>query len=94
MNVIGIDTVQMDLDRLWERTLENAVQIYSGKSKAVCSKLFLGGSKKSGSDSLQLFGIILCSYLSWADHFNYTAKKPGKHFISYCVFLKREIRGC
>ena len=40
--------------------------------------------------SCKYLGIILCSDLSWTDHVNYTVKKPGRHYISQCVFLKKE----
>jgi hypothetical protein len=35
-------------------------------------------------------GIILFSDLSWIDRVNYAVKKAWKHFISQCVFLKKQ----
>jgi len=44
------------------------------------------------ASSCKYSGIILRNYLSWTDLVNYMAKKkPGRHCISQCVFLKKEI---
>ena len=65
MNDSAINTLPVDLDKLWEWAVENAVQIYSVKSKAESFmragvkdplNYFWGGPKNSGSESLQIFG--------------------------------------
>jgi hypothetical protein len=41
------------------------------------------------ANNYKYLGIILRSDFSCAEQVNYTVKKPGRHFISQCVFLKK-----
>jgi hypothetical protein len=83
--------LQIDLDRLGEYAVENAMKIKQGKSKAVSFtrarvKDPLGYSLRDEVipevSSCKYLGIILRSDLSWADQVNYIVRKAWKalHF--------------
>jgi hypothetical protein len=64
MNASDTDTLHIDLNRLGEWAVENAMKINLGKSKSCklhdslgdgSSKLFFGGLMNSGSKVLQIF---------------------------------------
>jgi len=85
------ENLQKFLDRLGECAVENAMKINPSKRKAV---RFTGAQVKDpisysltdtllpGASNCKYLGIILSSYLSWADQVNYTEKKAWKtlHF--------------
>ena len=102
MNNNEVQRLQIELGILGEWAVENGMKINPGKSKAVSFTRAQVKDPLSYSlldqvipeaSSCKYSGIILYSYLSWTDHVNYMAKKkkPGRHFISQCVFLKKEI---
>jgi hypothetical protein len=81
----------MDLNRLGEWAVENAMIINPAKSKAVCFtragvteplNYSLRDIVITEASSCKYLGIILRSDLSWADQVNYTVKKAWKalHF--------------
>ena len=95
---IRVDTLQIDLDRMGEWAVENAMKINQGKSKAVSFtrarvkdplNYFLGDQRIPEQSSCKQLGIILLSDLSWADEINYKVQKGQKalHFIM-CVLKK------
>jgi hypothetical protein len=92
VNKNDIKMLQIDLDRLGEWAVENAMKINAGKSKAV--SFTRARTKDPLSYSLRdelipevsickYLGIILRSDLSWADQVNNTVRKAWKalHFI-------------
>jgi hypothetical protein len=87
--------LQTDLKRLREWAFENKIIINPTKSKANCFTRALEMEPLNYSlrdiiileaSSCKNIGIILSSDLSWTDQ----VLQPGWHFISQCVFLKRE----
>jgi hypothetical protein len=101
VNNTDVQKLQIELGILGECAVENGMKINPGKSKAVSftrawvrdplSYSLLDQVIPEGS-CCKYSAIILCSYLSWTDHVNYTAKKKkGRHCISQCVFLKKEL---
>jgi len=83
--------LQKDLDSLGEWAAENEVKINPSKCKAVrftrarvkeSLNYTLGDQLIPEASSCKYLGIILRSDLNWADHVNYTAKRPGRHYIS------------
>ena len=83
--------MQKDLDRLGEWAVENAMKINPSKSKAILFtrarvndplNYSLMGTLIPEANSCKYLGIILCSFLSWADQVNYAVKKAWKalHF--------------
>jgi hypothetical protein len=75
--------------------VENAMKINQSKSKAVSFtrarvkdplNYSLMDTLIPEANSCKYLGIILRSDLSWADQVNYTAKRPGKHYISLCKY--------
>jgi len=100
MHSCHIDKLQMDLNRLGERAVENEMKINPGKSKAVSFtkvtvkeliKYYFGDKLIPEASSFKYLGIIIRNDLNWADHVNYTLRKAWKalHFIMR--ILKREI---
>jgi hypothetical protein len=91
VNDSDIDTLQIDLGRLGEWTVENAMKINPSKSNVSFTKArveyplnyFLGDQRIPEVSSCKHFGIILRSDLSWADQVNYTVQTAWKaiHFI-------------
>ena len=86
-----MDKLQKDLDSLGEWAVENTMKINPSKSKAI--RFTRPRVKDSLNYSLmdtlipeasicKYLGIILRSYLNWADQVNYTVKKTWKalHF--------------
>jgi len=80
-------TLQIDLDRLREWAVDNAMKINPSKSKALCFtrarvkdplNYSLLGILVPEASSCEYLGIILRNDLSWADHVNYTVKRCGK----------------
>jgi hypothetical protein len=82
----------MDLGRLGEWTVENAMKTNPGKSKVVSFtrawleyplNYFWGDQRILEVNSCKHLGVILCSDLSWADQVNYTIQIAWKtiHFI-------------
>jgi hypothetical protein len=75
-----IGKLQTDLNRLGEWAVENEMKIYPDKSKAVRftrarvkdRQVYFGDQLIPEANSFKYLGIIICSYLSWADHVNYT----------------------
>jgi hypothetical protein len=74
-------TLQIDLDKLEEWAVENAMKINQGKSKAICFtraqmnnplNYFFGDQKILEVSSCKYLEIILCSNLKWADKVNYS----------------------
>jgi len=101
MDSSHIDKLQTDLSRLGEWAVENEKKINPGKSKAVSfTKARVKGKIRfyfvdqliPHASSLKYLGIIIRSYLNWADHVNYTLRKAWKalHFIKR-ILKKREI---
>ena len=83
--------MQKDLDSLGEWAAENEVKINPSKCKAVrftrarvkeSLNYTLGDQLIPEASSCKYLGIILRSDLNWADHVNYTVKRPGRHYIS------------
>jgi hypothetical protein len=83
--------LQRDLDRLEEWAAENMMKINPSICKAVRFtgarvkdplNYMLGDQLIPEASSCKYLGVILRSYLSWADHVNYTVKKAWKalHF--------------
>ena len=83
--------MQVDLDKLGEWAVENAMKINPSKSKAVRFTrarvkeplhYSLANTLVPEASSCKYLGIILRSDLSWADHVNYKVKKAWKalHF--------------
>jgi hypothetical protein len=79
-----MDKLQLDLNRLGECDVENAMVINPAKSKAVCFtrarvteplNYSLRDVVITVASSSKYLGIILRSDLSWADKVNYTVKK-------------------
>ena len=73
--------LQIDLDKLEEWAVENAMKINLDKSKAVCFtqaqmnnplNYFFGDQKILEASSCKYLKIILCSNLNWADKVNYS----------------------
>jgi len=79
------------MDSLGEWAVENAMKINPSKCEAVRFtrvrvkdplSYTLGDQLIPEANRCKYLGIILVSYLSWADHFNYKMKKnPGRHYI-------------
>jgi len=94
MNDNDMSTLQMDMDRLGQWALQNAMKINPSYSKAVSFMRarvkyplnyfsLLGGDQRiPEANSCKYLGIILRSDLSWADQVNYTVQKAWKIFIS------------
>jgi hypothetical protein len=91
INNKDMENLQIDLNRLGEWAVENAMVITPAKCKAVCFKRarVTGALSYSLRDivipeasSCKCLEIILRSDLSWADQVNYTVKKAWKtlHF--------------
>jgi hypothetical protein len=83
--------LQEDLDRLGEWAAENAMKINPSKCKAVSFTRArvknplnntIGDQLIPEASSCKYLGITFGSNLSWADHVNYTVKRPGRHYIS------------
>jgi hypothetical protein len=87
-----MENLQIDLNRLGEWVVENAMVINPAKSKAVCFMRAqvtkpLGYSLQEDivipeASRCKYLGIILRNDLSWSDQMNYTVKKAWKalHF--------------
>jgi len=85
INNADMKKLQQDLDRLGgEWAVENAVKINPSKSKAIRFtrvrvkdplNYSLMGTLILEASSCKYLGIILRSYLSWADQVNYAVKK-------------------
>jgi hypothetical protein len=84
--------LQRDVDRLGEWVVKNKMKINPSKSKVVCFmrarvkdplKYSLLDLLVPEVSSCKYLGIILHSYISWADQINYTVKKTWKalHFV-------------
>jgi hypothetical protein len=74
--------LQIDLHRLWEWAVENAMVVNPAKCKAVCFtraqvtkplNYSLRDILIPEASSCKYLGIILCSELNWADQVNYTS---------------------
>ena len=87
-----IDKLQTDLNRLGEWAVENGMKINPGKIKAVSFtntrakeriRYYFGDQLIPGASNFKYLGISIRSDLNWADHVNYTLRKPWKalHFI-------------
>ena len=87
-----IERLRTDLNRLGEWAVENKMKIHPGKSKAVSFiearvkeriRYYFGDQLIPEASSFKYLGIIICSYLNWADHVNCTLQKAWKalHFI-------------
>jgi hypothetical protein len=94
-----MENLQIDLNRLGEWAVENAMVINPAKNKAVCFTRAQVTEPLSYSlrdivipeaSNCKYLGIILRSDLSWADQVNYTVKKAwtALHFIMR--ILKKE----
>jgi hypothetical protein len=88
--------LQIELNRLGEWAVENAVIINPAKRKAVCFTRFrvtepinysLWGRVIPEASSCKYYGIILRSDIIWADS---AERKAGRHFILQFIFLKEE----
>jgi hypothetical protein len=91
VNNKDIEKLQIDLDRLWEWAVENAMEINPTESKAISFARGRGEEPLNYSlrdtvtpeaSSCKYLGIILLGDLSWADQVNYAVKKAWKalHF--------------
>ena len=87
INNADIEKLQMDLDRLGEWAVGNAMKINPSKSKAIRFtrarvkdplNYSLLGTLIPEARSWKYLGIILRSDLSWADQVNYAVKKAWK----------------
>jgi hypothetical protein len=74
-------TLQIDVDKLEEWAVENAMKINLGKSKGVSFtraqmndplNYFFGDQKILEASSCKYLEIILCRNLNWADKVNYS----------------------
>jgi hypothetical protein len=83
-----MEKLQIDLSRLGEWAVENAMVTNPAERKAVYFTRARVMEPLSHSlrdivipkaSSCKYLGIILCTDLIWADHVNYTVKKPGRH---------------
>jgi len=79
MHDSDIETLQLDLDRLGQWAVENAMQMNPGRSKAVSFtrarvndplNYVYGDQRIPEAKSCKYLGIILRSDLSWADQVN------------------------
>jgi hypothetical protein len=93
-----MEDLQIDVDRLGERAVENAMVINPAKSKAVCFtrarvaeplSYSLRGIVISEASSCKYLGIILRGDLSWAGKVNYTVKKAWKVLYFSMRILKK-----
>ena len=91
INKDNIEKMKTCMDRLGEWAAENAMKINPSKCDAVRFMrtrvkdpliYTLGGQLFPKASSCKYLGIILHGDLSWADHVNYTVKRPGRHYIS------------
>ena len=91
LNIKDVEKLQTDLDILGDWAEENGIKINPNKIKAL--SFTRAGVKEPLNYSLEdqkipeascckYLGIIIRSDLSWADRVNYTAEKPGGHYIS------------
>ena len=87
-----IEKSRTDLNIRGEWAVENEMKKNPGKIKAVSFKkarekerirYYFGDQLIPEASSFKYLGIIICSYLNWADHVYYTLRKAWKalHFI-------------
>ena len=90
------DTLQIDLDRLEQWALANAMKITLGKSQAVNFvrarvkdplNYFSGDQRIPEASRCKYLGIILCNDLIWDDQVNYTVQRAWQalHFLTHVL---------
>ena len=96
INDNDIDTLQIDLDRLEQWALANAMKITLGKSQAVNFvrarvkdplNYFCGDQRIPEASSCKYLGIILCNDLIWDDQVNYIVQRAWQalHFLTHVL---------
>jgi hypothetical protein len=95
VNCNEVEKLQIDLGGLGEWAVEIGMKINAGKTGARMKdplNYSLLDQEIPEVSSCKNLGIILHSDLSWTNQFKYKErkKKAGRHFISQCMFLKKE----
>jgi len=93
-----IDKLQTDLNRLGEWVVGNGMKINPGIIKAVSFtntrakeriRYYFGDQLIPGASNFKYLGISIRSDLNWADHVNYTLRKPCKALRFKMLVLRK-----